>query len=313
MARRRYARIIASYVLSLLVTVALLVMWIIYVVTSASTINALAQRAGSSSATPHWTMLWTGVVLLVLVIGGLTYQLALAIGARSYSHKQEEFVSNITHEMKSPLAAIKLHAQTLQQDVTPAERGRSVAFILQQVDRMGSLVDNVMESSRLVSRKRLLQLEPVPLAPFFDAFFLEMRSQVEGRGVRLHAEVRTAATVMATPEALRRIMTNLIDNAVRFSARGGEVRCRVDDLRDTVSIEVEDDGIGIPGSELSKVFDRFYQIGREISGRRKGTGLGLSIVMGLVKEMRGDVTAFSHEGRSGARFLVTLPIAGRRA
>jgi signal transduction histidine kinase len=313
MRRRRYARIIASYVLSLLVTIALLVMWVIYVVTSASTISALAQRAGSGSAAPHWAMLWTGVTLLALVIGGLTYQLALAIGARSYSHKQEQFVSNITHEMKSPLAAIKLHAQTLQQeDVTPAERDRSVAFILQQVDRMGTLVDNVLESSRLMARKTLLHLEPVALEPFFDAYFAEMRSHVEGRGVRLHAEVRTSAVVMATSEALRRIMTNLIDNAVRFSARGGEVRCRVDDQRTIVCIEVEDDGIGIPGNELSKIFDRFYQIGREISGRRKGTGLGLSIVMGLVKEMRGTVTAFSHEGRPGARFVVTLPVHGGR-
>lgn len=314
MRRRRYARIIASYVLSLLVTVALLVMWIVYVVSSASTINLLAQRAGATSATPHWTILWTGVTLLVLVIGGLTYQLALAIGARSYSHKQEEFVSNITHEMKSPLAAIKLHAQTLQQeDVTAAERARSVTFILQQADRMGTLVDNVLESSRLVARKRLLHLEPVALAPFFDAYFAEMRAQVEGRGLRLHADVRTSAAVMATTEGLRRVMTNLIDNAVRFSARGGEVRCRVADQRDSVQIEVEDDGIGIPRGELSKVFDRFYQIGREISGRRKGTGLGLSIVMGLVKEMKGHVAAFSHEGRPGARFVVTLPIHGGRA
>ncbi len=312
MRRRRYARIIAAYVLSLLVTVALLVMWIIYVVISASTITTLEQRIGTPSAAPHWTMLWTGVVLLVLVIGGLTYQLALAIGARSYSHKQEEFVSNITHEMKSPLAAIKLHAQTLQQDMTAAERARSVAFILQQVDRMGTLVDNVLESSRLVARKKLLHLEPVALAPFFDAYFAEMRSQVEGRGIRLHAEVRTSAVVMATAEALRRVMTNLIDNAVRFSARGGEVRCRVDDERDVVRIELEDDGIGIPRNELAKVFDRFYQIGREISGRRKGTGLGLSIVLGLVREMKGEVTAFSQEGRSGARFVVTLPVAGRQ-
>ena len=87
--------------------------------------------------------------------------------------------------------------------------------------------------------------------------------------MRLRAEVRTSAVVMATTEALRRVLTNLIDNAVRFSARGGEVRCRVDDLARRVRIEVEDDGIGIPGNELPKVFDRFYQIGREISGRRE--------------------------------------------
>jgi two-component system phosphate regulon sensor histidine kinase PhoR len=287
---------------------------VIYVLLSASTITDLAQRAGSTSDTPYWSVLWSGVVLFMLVIGGLTFQLALALGARNYSRRQEEFVSNITHEMKSPLTAIKLHAQTLQQDdVTDEERQRSVRFILQQVDRMATLVDNVLESSRLVSRKRSAPLEPVELGPFLQHYFHEARGHVEGRGVQLSIDVRTESVVLGTAETLTRVMTNLVDNAVRFSARGGEVRCRVRDEGQVVRIEVEDDGLGIPKKELSKVFDRFYQIGREISGRRGGTGLGLSIVRGLVREMKGDVRAFSQEGRPGSRFVVTLPLHGRQA
>jgi signal transduction histidine kinase len=314
MPRRKTTRLIVSYVLSLVVTIGLLVYWIIYVLMSASRINDLAQRVGSTSDTPHWTVLWTGVALFVLVAGGLTYQLALAVGARNYSRKLDVFVSNITHEMKSPVAAIKLHAQTLQQDdVTTADRERSVTFILQQAERMGSLVDNVLESSRLVARKKLLHLEPVELAPFFESYFHEVRGHVEGRGVRLDVRLDTKAVVMATAEAMRRIMTNLIDNAVRFSSRGGEIRCLVSDEPQTVRIEVQDDGVGIPRGDLSKVFDRFYRIGREISGRRGGTGLGLSIVLGLVKEMKGTVKAFSQEGRPGTRFVVTLPIYGGRS
>jgi len=109
------------------------------------------------------------------------------------------------------------------------------------------------------------------------------------------------------------VMTNLVENAVRFSVRDGEIRCRVADDGDQVRIEVEDDGVGIPPRELSRIFDRFYQIGREISERRGGTGLGLSIVWGLVREMKGRVHAFSHDGRPGTRFVVTLPQLGGRA
>jgi signal transduction histidine kinase len=225
MSSRRSARLIATYVLSLVVTVGLLVLWVIYVLLSASTITELAQRAGSTSDTPYWSVLWSGVVLFMLVIGGLTFQLALALGARNYSRKQEEFVSNITHEMKSPLAAIQLHAQTLQQgDVTEDERQRSVAYILQQAHRMGTLVDNVLESSRLISRKRSTHVEPVELAPFLRSFFQEVRGHTEGRGVRLTVDVGTAAVVLGTAESLRRVMTNLMDNAIRFSSKGGEVR-----------------------------------------------------------------------------------------
>ena len=309
----RSLRLIATYVLSLVITVGMLVLWVIYVLLSASEITELAQRAGSTSVTPYWGVLWSGVVLFTLVIGGLTFQLALALGARNYSRKQDEFVSNITHELKSPLAAIKLHAQTLQQDEVGAdERARSVGFILQQVDRMGVLVDNVLESSRLIARKKLLNLEPIELTPFLEAYFHEAQQHVAGRGVKLTAQVQTRAVVLATAEALRRVLTNLVENAVRYSSRGGEVRCVVTDMGQHVQIAVEDDGIGIPNKELSKVFDRFYQIGKEISGRRGGTGLGLSIVMGLVKQMKGKVQAFSHEGRPGTRFVVTLPLHSRR-
>lgn len=172
---------------------------------------------------------------------------------------------------------------------------------------MDTLVDNMLESSRLAARKKRTDTEPVALASFFATYFDHARTAVEGRGVQLSVDVRTNASVVTTTDALQRVMTNLIDNAVRFSARGGEVRCLVRDEDHRVHIEVQDEGIGIPRAELKKVFDRFYQIGREISGRRGGTGLGLSIVSGLVREMRGSVRAEPNAGRPGTTFVVTLP------
>lgn len=291
---RRFARIIVVYVASLVITVAMLVWWIIAVLPY------------------HWAVLTGGSVLLGLLIVGLTFQLAHALGERNYARRQEEFVSNITHEMKSPLAAIKLHAQTLEA-IAAADEQPSVGFILQSVARMETLVDNVLESSRLVSRKRGTPLAPTPLRPFFTSYFAEVRPTVEGRGLTFAVEVDTEATVLADDDGLRRVMTNLVENAVRFSHKGGEIRCRVADTGHAVRIEVEDDGVGIPRHELTKVFDRFYQIGREISGRRGGTGLGLAIVAALVKEMNGDVKALSIDGKPGTRFVVTLPLAESRS
>jgi signal transduction histidine kinase len=215
----------------------------------------------------------------------------------------------ITHELKSPLAAIKLHAQTLQgSDLDREQLERSLGFILQQADRMGTLVDDVLESSRLVARRKSLELEPIPLGEFFPAYFEEVRPRIESYGVRLTAEVESDVAVRATEEALRRLVDNLLENAARFSKSGGEVRARVGAEGSHAVIEVEDDGIGIPKKELSKVFDRFYQVGRQLDQRRKGTGLGLFIVSGLVGEMGGTVRAFSHEGRPGTRFRIELPI-----
>lgn len=310
MRSRRSVRIIVSYVLSLVVALSLLVWWIVYVLQSSATINRFASRLGGGGTTSRWLVLGLGCLLFVILIAGLTFQLAHALAERNYSRKQEEFVSNVTHEMKSPLAAIKLHAQTLQQTDLPIEdRRRSLDFVLQQVRRMETLVDNVLESSRLAARKRRVEPVPIDLAGWCATYFEEMQAIMDTRGVSLKTTIDTSATVLATSDSLQRILTNLLENAARFSTRGGEVRCRVRDAGDTVLLEVEDDGIGIPRSELTKVFDRFHQIGTEISGRRGGTGLGLSIVWGLVTELKGNVRAVSQEGRPGTCFVVTLPVA----
>lgn len=308
MVRIRFTRIVVSYVVSILVTLAILVVWVVYTIQARARIDELADRLGVTVGNVHWAVLAVGCGLAALLITELTSQLASRVAEARYARKQEEFISMVTHELKSPLAAIKLHAQTLQSSEVDGEQlDRSLGFILQQAERMGTLVDDVLESSRLVARQKRLDLEPVPLGEFFPAYFEEVRPRIESYGVRLSAHVEDEAVVEATEEALRRLMDNLLENAARFSEDGAEVRARVDVDGDRAVIEVEDDGIGIPKKELSKIFDRFYQVGQEVDGRRKGTGLGLFIVSGLVREMGGTVHAVSHENRPGTRFRIELP------
>lgn len=311
MPKKRSITILATFLLSLLAAIALLILWVVWAVRSSSSFDQLAGSVGGDRF--PWIILTVGCVLLTLVIVGISYQLAQALAARRYSAKQDELISNITHELRSPLAAIKLHAQTLEQPAVDAATVRdSTAFILERVDKMVHLVDDVLESSRLVARKAALELEPVAVGRFFTAYFAAAARPFDERGMRLVSHVDSAARVLANEPALARVMDNLLDNARRFSDRGGEVRCRVEDGDRQVTIEVADDGIGLPKKELTKIFDRFYQV-RGSGARRGGTGLGLSIVSGLVAEMGGSVHAFSHEGRPGTRFVVELPqIGGER-
>lgn len=299
------------YVLSLVASITFLVVWVVYVVRSGLRLSALGRRVGVpgvSSAGHDWVLLTIGCVLLVVLITGLTYQLAQALAARRYALKADEFVANITHEMKSPLAAIKLHAQTLQQgDLPPETRRQFLEVIEKQVDRMAALVDAVLESSRLLARKGRVELHPVDLGAFLAGYLPHARALAESRDVQLRTEISVRASVLGTEEGLRRVLDNLIDNAVRFSRPGGEVRCRVGTVENGVRIEVEDDGVGIPKGELPNIFDRFYQASRERGGPKSGTGLGLSIVAGLVREMGGEVRAYSHEERPGTRLVVDLP------
>lgn len=297
------------FVASVTATVAALVVWVVYVLGSVGRISELASGFGLRSANTHWVVLAVGVLLLALLIVGLSVLLAQALAEQRWARDQDEFVSNITHELKSPLAAIKLHAQSLEQGDLGADESRSVGYILKEVERMAVLVDNVLESSRLAAPRRpAAALSPLEVTGFFRDWVEDARIRVEGNGLELITEAPDHELwIAATRERLVRILDNLVENAVRFSKREGQVRCSVIGTPAVVRFEVEDDGIGIPKSELALIFERFYQIGKEISQRRGGTGLGLSIVSGLVDELRGTVHAFSQEGRPGARFVVEVP------
>jgi len=296
------------YLAAMAMTTALLVFWVVVVQRYTTEINQLMSRLGVEWSNFHWFVHSTGAGLFFLVIVALTYLLAVTLSERRYSGKREEFLSNITHELKSPVAAIKLHAQTLQQDdISPAERQRFLGFMVQEAERVDALVDNLLESSRLLAGKAPGELVPVNLREFFRDYQEAVRGRFDLRQIDLTFEIHTRAVVMATNEILQRIMDNLIDNAVGFTAAGGRILCKVHDGRKVTEIVVADTGVGIPKRELTKIFDRFYRIRREIGNRRRGTGLGLAIVRALVEEMRGHIRAVSPDDQPGTRFEIRLP------
>ena len=292
------------YLLAIAMTTALLVFWVVVVQRFNIEINQLMSRLGVEWSHFHWFVHSTGAGLFFLVIVALTYLLAVTLSERRYSLKREEFLSNVTHDLKSPVAAIKLHAQTLEQDdVTPGERKECVGYIVQEAERVGSLVDNLLETSRLTAGTPR-DPQPIHLGQFFREYQKAVRGRFDLSRVDLDFEIKTRAVVMATSETLQRVMDNLIDNALRFGA-GSKIFCRVSDGLQSAQIVVADNGVGIPKRELGKIFDRFYRLSRSA----RGTGLGLSIVRELVEEMRGRIRAVSGDGEPGTRFEIRLPRA----
>lgn len=310
MFKNSLSRIIWMYVSMITGAVACLIFWVLYVLDAYQTINSLVARmGGGTGGYYHWIVLAIGCVLLVFLIVGLSLQMASNISNYRYNRKQQEFVSNITHELKSPLAAIKLHGQTLQQvDLNKEEQAKFVNHILQQADRMALLVEDVLEISRIKAKAVSLRLEPLDLSEFFKDYFVELRAGLANEKVRIQDDINTQSRIMGNSLALHRILDNLINNAIKASKEGDAIGCVVSDKGKTVEIEVWDKGVGISKTELRRIFERFYQIGAEIRGRRKGTGLGLAIVKGLVKEMKGNIRVESQGESRGARFFVSFPI-----
>lgn len=297
------------YLVALGMATALLVFWILVVQRFSLEINQLLSRLGFQWGHFHFFVASTGALLIFLVILALTYLMAITFSERRYRVKQEFFLASLTHELKSPVAAIKLHAQTLQQGgLDESEVAQFAGYIVSEASRVATQVDNLLESGRLASSSGD-PLEPIRLADFFRHYEKMARSRFDLRGVDLRFEINSRAAVMATAEALQRIMDNLLDNALRFTGEGGQILCQVRDRLGDTEIVVADNGVGIPKTELTKVFDVFYRLRREVEGRRKGTGLGLAIVRGLVQQMRGRVRAVSGEGEPGTRIEIRLPQA----
>lgn len=299
------------YLAAMAMTTALLVFWVAVVQRFNVEVNNLLTRLGVEWGYFHTFVQTSGAGLFFLVIVALTYLLALTLSERRTSRKQEQFLSNVTHELKTPVAAIKLNAQTIQQGgLDDQELERFTAFIIQEADRIAILVDNLLEGSRLAAGGGAGELRPIELGDTFREYEKAVAARFDLRKIELVFDIESRAIVQANDEALHRIMDNLIDNALRFTAAGGRIDCRVRDLGGMAEILVSDNGVGIPKRELPRIFDRFYRLRREIGGsRRRGTGLGLAIVRSLVEEMGGKIRAFSPEDEPGTRFEIRLPRA----
>lgn len=297
------------YFAALAMTSALLVFWVLVVQRFTSEINQLVSKLGVEWSYFHWFVGSTGAGLIFLVSMALTYLLAITLSERRYRVKQEHFLSNMTHELKSPLAGIKIHAQTMQQasDLEPDEIAHMSGLIVREAERVGKLVENLLESGRLASGKAAGELQRIDLRRFFQQYQDDVRTRFDVRHIDLQFEIKTRSVVMATNESLQRVMDNLISNALRFTDDGGTIECSVRDLSEQTEIVVADNGIGIPKTELTKIFERFHRLQRDVDEQRKGTGLGLAIVRGLVEEMRGRVKAVSSEEQPGTRIEIQLP------
>ena len=231
---------------------------------------------------------------------------------RRLERVRQDFVANASHELKTPLASIKAYTETLL-DGALHDDAVNVAFlerIDEQADRLSRLVLDLLSLARLESGQDLFQHTPVRLEPVVREAFEAQRARAEAKRLDYTLELPPAArglVVTADDEAIRQVLDNLIDNAIKYTPEGGRV---VVALRPapggSAVLEVADSGIGIPRADLPRVFERFYRVDKARSRALGGTGLGLSIVKHLVQSLGGTVAVDSRLGH-GSTFTVTLP------
>lgn len=226
---------------------------------------------------------------------------------------RQEFLSNVSHELRTPLTSIMALAETLEDGALSDSRNnrRFLSIIKKNATRMHRLIDDILELSAIEAGNVKVSNEWVPLRLLVEDILGSLSATSTSRNVTVANQVPSNAKIFADPHRLAQMLTNLIDNAVKFNREGGSVTITFE-TNNTDRILIEDTGEGIPAHHLDRLFERFYRVDRARSRELGGTGLGLAIVKHLAKAHGGEVSVVSRFGE-GTVFTIELPRPGTAA
>jgi signal transduction histidine kinase len=226
------------------------------------------------------------------------------------SEMKTNFVSSVSHELRAPIASVRLMAEELAEGESPSceKQKQYHRFIGQECRRLSAVIENVLDFSRREQSREHFEFEPTDLKTLVHETVELMRAYAEEKDVRLEVVHSDQPMIVeADGKALHRLLVNLIDNAIKHSPENGTVRIGVEVAAAVTRLWVEDDGPGIPSAEHERIFERFYRIGSELRRETQGVGLGLAIVKHIAEVHGGRVSVHSAVGE-GSRFVVELPL-----
>jgi signal transduction histidine kinase len=250
-----------------------------------------------------------GLLLLVIAAGlGATYRLVRR--ETEMAELKADFVANVSHDLKTPLALIRMFGKTLEMGrvADAATRQEYYRVITRESERLSRLLDNVLDFSRIERGRRRYDLAPAAVAPIVHETLETFAYILAQQGFRV--EVAVGADLPEVPldaGAVGQALANLVDNAIKYSGERRVLRVEAT-LRDRqLAVAVADEGMGIPPEEQERIFDKFYRIGRSETQERRGSGVGLALVRHIVEAHGGRVTVESQPGR-GSRFTLWFPL-----
>jgi len=287
-------------VLTLLV-LSLAVGWQILVVSD-------VRRVASGLTRFDWALLVLGTVFFALVIIGLVWLCAWLVREMRVNQRQRAFLDAVTHEMKTPLASLRLYVDTLARHDPDRERRHGfLERMSEDLERLDQTVDQVLTAARSEEPGRQPKPGSAPLSELLAECIAEIGTRHALPETAIRLDVAPDMSVSGEAGELAVVFRNLLENAVKYSDDPVEVRVDVHPSGDgRIQVEISDRGIGIPSGELRKIFQRFYRVGRDVQRTAAGLGLGLFIVRNLVRRQGGRVVARSGGSGEGSRFVVTL-------
>lgn len=219
-----------------------------------------------------------------------------------------EFLSIVSHELKTPLTAMKTSGEFLleTEECDRSLRKKMLDIIIRNIDRQSRMVDDLLDISRIESDRMKFNKEPVDIEETIKVSLEVVDTIIRNKDMKVAVSVPDDLEIITTDkDKLVQVFVNLLNNAVKFSNKGGTIKINVEDETDSLRISVSDNGIGMGPEEVEKIFDKFYQIDSTSTRRVGGSGLGLSIVKGIIEGQGGTITVRSEPGK-GSTFVFTL-------
>jgi two-component system, OmpR family, sensor histidine kinase SenX3 len=254
-----------------------------------------------------------GLLFFLAIIAGLVLNTIFLIREIRRNEQHDNFINAMTHELKTPVASIRLYLETLQKrELAPEKRKEFYQIMLEDSDRLLNTIEQVLRAGRVSRSAKLVHRARVDLREIVQECvqLARTRNHLPAECISMSSLAKDAV-VLGEPDELKGAIMNLLDNAIKYSSKRVNVRVslEVDRQSREALIQVKDDGIGIPKTELKHVFKRFYRVPGSVTIRVKGTGLGLFIVRSVAEKHGGKVTADSAGAGQGSVFRLRLPLA----
>lgn len=293
-------------ILMIVMLVGLTIGWVLL-----NVFSALDAEKTSRSAI-YWILLSVGAVFFACLLAGVILYLIWIIQNINLNRRQSNFIDAVTHELKTPIASLKLYLQTLnRREVQGPQRQEFYATMMEDVDRLDRLINQLLDVARLQRDKQDLDAkEWVSLRELVDECVSRLAKQHSVSTDLFRIEIEDCQ-VLAHRIDIDVLLGNLLDNAIKYSAQEPEIEIRITFQNDSALIAISDNGQGIPRHLRRKIFWRFYRAGDELERRKPGVGLGLFLVRSIVERLKGSIVVSERIEQPGATFLVTLP--ARRA
>ncbi|MBL7996411.1 HAMP domain-containing histidine kinase [bacterium] len=250
-----------------------------------------------------------GIFFSLMVLLGVYFMFVILKKEIRLESQQKNFILSITHELKSPLASIKLYLQTLlSRPVPPEKQKQFFEHSLYDVDRLERLVENVLEAARLERGEFHFEMKPLVVFDIVNPCIQKIKSYSEDEEIGMTAMLDEKLKVMGDHHALLSVFNNLIENAVKYSVTPKRIVIRLYHDNKDMIFEIEDNGPGIDKNDLTYIFDRFYRAGNELTRNTKGTGIGLYLVKKITEAHQGKIFVNLPESGVGTQFQIKIPL-----